>query len=207
MAGVFVNSAGESYEVLGVPPLMLDKIRVTVEFPSVPQYETEIVGGGKQYQDYNETMIETDDERKIWDEYQTKLKAAQRELQEKQLKLFFGKGIKIDETDEQEWLDEQSYFGIEVPTNPIGRRVHYVETHVVRNVDDMQRLIEEIMRETGLRPEVLQQARKMFQSSLQGKASGELSSENGNGGGEEAEGGGGDTPTDSEGVELQPTLP
>jgi len=148
-------------------PVLQDKVRQSVEFPEVPVYIAHTAGGGEEPHPYTADMIETDNEKAMWAEYQAKRLAAEIELYNRLGRLALNRGTEIDIPDDG-WDTEQESYGIEVPTDPTERKLHYIETEAVESNQDYSELILAILAYQGIQQEDRAAAAASFPDSVGG---------------------------------------
>ena len=175
--GVHTTRKGVAIQLRLFSPALQDKVRQSVEFPPVPIYEAKTAGGGKEEHEYTADMIETDEEKAMWQEYQGKLLAANLMLFERFGKLALIRGTEVDIPDG--WEKEQELFGIEVPDDPVERKLHYLETEAVVSNDDLSTLILAILAYQNVTQEERAAAAASFPNQLEGDAASETESEEG----------------------------
>ena len=120
-------------------PVLQDKVRQSVEFPPVPIYVAETAGGGKEEHPYTADMVETDDEKAMWAEYQAARLAANLTLYERLGRLALIRGTDPDIP--EGWEQEQELYGVTVPEDPIERKLHWLETEAIESNQDLSDLI------------------------------------------------------------------
>ena len=175
--GMYTTRKGVAIRLRLFSPVLRDKVRQSVEFPEVPIYVATTAGGGKEEHPYTEDMIETDEEKAMWQEHQGKLLAANLMLYERLGRLALIRGTEVDIPDG--WEQEQELFGIEVPTDPIERKLHYLETEAVESNDDLSALILAILAYQTVTLEERAAAAASFPNSVEGNATSETESEQG----------------------------
>ena len=175
--GMYTTRKGVAIRLRLFSPVLRDKVRQSVEFPPVPIYVAETAGGGKEEHPYTADMVETDDERTMWSEYQGKLLAANLTLFERLGRLALIRGTEVDIP--QGWEKEQELFGIDVPDDPTERKLHYLETEAVESDDDLSALILAILAYQSVTLEERAAAAASFQNPVEGDTASETQSEQG----------------------------
>jgi len=137
--GVYTTRKGVAIRLRLFSPVLRDKVRQSVEFPEPPVYEAKTAGGGVEKHPYTEDMVETDAEREMWRQYQGRRFAADLQLYDRLGKLALIRGTEIDVP--EGWEQEQAIFGIEIPGDPLERKLHWIETEAVESNDDLRDLI------------------------------------------------------------------
>jgi len=159
-------------------PALQDKVRQSVQFPEVPIYIAKTAGGGKEEHPYTADMVETDDEKAMWAEYQAARLAANLLLYDRLGRLALIRGTEIDIPDDG-WDTEQESLGITVPTDPTERKIHYIETEAVESNQDYSELILAILAYQGIQQEDRAAAAASFPDQVEGDAARGTESESG----------------------------
>jgi hypothetical protein len=175
--GIYTTRKGVAIRLRLFSPALRDKVRQSVEFPEVPIYVAKTAGGGKEEHEYTADMIETDDERAMWAEYQGKLAAANLLLYERLGKLALIRGTEVDVP--EGWEKEQRLYGVKVPKDPLERKLHWIETEAVESNDDLSALILAILRYQSVTEEERAAAAASFPNPVDGNTAGETESEQG----------------------------
>ena len=176
-AGIHTTRKGVAIRLRLFSPALQDKVRQSVEFPEVPIYVAKTAGGGKEEHEYAADMIETDEEKVMWAEYQGRLLAANLLHYERLGKLALIRGAEVDIPDG--WEEEQAFFGIEVPKDPVERKLHWIETEAVESNDDLSELVLAILAYQSVTVEERAAAAASFQPPVEGDAASEIESEEG----------------------------
>ena len=175
--GMYTTRKGVAIRLRLFSPVLRDKVRQSIEFPPIPIYVAETAGGGKEEHPYTTDMIETDDEKAMWSEYQTKLMVANLTLYERLGRLALIRGTEVDIPDG--WEKEQELFGIDVPDDPTERKLHWIETEAVESNDDLSALILAILAYQTVTLEERAAAAASFPDSVEGDTASETQSEQG----------------------------
>lgn len=172
----FVTSSGLTIDLEPVPPLLIEDVRLkamkTVEVPPVVIYKVELPDGTFLDYEHDEKSIvddqTTEAERIQWKARKDALQRQQAVAATKVMELFLAKGTIIDKTviEGGTWRELQEYFGVEIPTNPIAAKIHYLRTEVLTTPDDINELIGAIMAVSGIDPGILEAARNSFRNRL-----------------------------------------
>jgi len=136
---IYETRKGVAVRLCLFSPVLRDKVRQSVEFPEVPVYVAKTAGGGEEEHPYTADMIETDDEKAMWQEYQTALTVANLTLYDRLGRLALTRGTDPDIP--EGWEQEQEAFGVEVPEDPTERKLHWLETEAVESNQDYSELI------------------------------------------------------------------
>ena len=167
----FTTSTGVTVRIIGLNQKLYDGVRSSIEFPEVPMYEAPI-GSGKEIELHpiNQTVLDdpslTDEEREeleiAWEEYTRDLREAELELNQRVVSMILLKGIQVDMPDDDEWIKEQEFLGIEIPKNFVERKLHWIDTEVIATYEDLLTIMELVMDQTGIPSEALAEAKKLF---------------------------------------------
>ena len=159
-------------------PVLRDLVRQSVEFPPVPIYIAKTAGGGEEEHPYTADMVETDDEKAMWAEYQAARLAANLLLYDHLGRLALIRGTEIDIPDDG-WDTEQESLGITVPTDPTERKIHYIETEAVESNQDYSELLLAILAYQGIQQEDRAAAAASFPDQMERDTSSGSESERG----------------------------
>jgi hypothetical protein len=163
------TSKGITVRIVGVSQLWLDKLRTAVKFPDPPKYSVTTVTGDVEYHSHDETTLETDEDRRLWAEYQAETAKAEFRRNEMITKYVLTKGVEVDIPDSGEWIDMNAFLGIDLPTNPIERKYEYVRSEVVGTAEDLAEIISKVMELSGVPQEALEEAKASFRDLLEGE--------------------------------------
>lgn len=127
---VVTLSNGVQVNLRPVPPYLIDRIRSTVPTPKPPTVEIQTAWGGTE-----EWPNEKDPS------YMTALAAAQEQQAEKLWRAEFILGIADDPPPDEEWIDDLTQWGIEIPEDPKEKKLLWVETVLIAKSTDAWKLI------------------------------------------------------------------
>ena len=175
--GIHTTRKGVAIRLRLFSPVLRDKVRQSVEFPEPPVYEAKTAGGGTEKHVYTEDMIETDVEREMWRQYQGRRLAVDLQLYDRLGKLALIRGTEIDVPDG--WEQEQAFFGIEIPEDPLERKLHYLETEAVESNDDLRDLILAVLQYQNTTEEERAIAAVSFPDSVERDTTGGIESKQG----------------------------
>jgi len=172
---------GYKLKIKSIPPHLMDKASKSIEWPEIPMYETETAGGEIEYHPHDETTLETPEDKKAWADYQTALEKAQDDENERMMKVILLKGIDIELKGKkfEDWKEEQEYLGIELPTSKPALKVHYIETEILGDNEDIIEIMSKVIEASGVSPEVVQDAKESFRLAVSGNTLKELEVETG----------------------------
>lgn len=175
MEKFFITANGQKLAIQAVPMLLLEDVRTkamaTVPVPPVPTYKVELDDGHFVDYAHDEKSIAdektTPEEREAWKLYHDALARQQTVSANKVMELFLAKGVILDEIDPNgEWAELQKFFGVEIPTNPILLKIHYLKTELLASPEDINGLISKVMEASGIDPALLHAARSSFRGRL-----------------------------------------
>ena len=164
MNDVFVTKDGNRIPLRRVAPILVEKVRQSVVIPTPPTYEVEVVGGDKEFHVHDATTLETDEDKQAWAEYQTALAAANTDMVERILRLLFVRATGDVVPAGDGWVEEQTYFGIAVPVDPMERKIHYIQTELLTHSDDISAFMLAAMGLVGVGNEVIRAAEETFRN-------------------------------------------
>ena len=151
-----------------IPPLAPKMIEVQYEKaypkPEKPTYEMKVAGGVTIREPHTPDTLETDEERKAYNEWQKADKDWQTGLTERLLNLFIlsGTTLTIDDDTREEWDETLSSLGIEIPESKTERKKLYVSMFVLTDADKVNELSQGVLRATGVDEAELEAASKLF---------------------------------------------
>lgn len=165
---IFTTSSGVEVQVKSISPFLVDKVTraSAAKYPKAPVYRFEDVTGEIQELPHDEDSIKsegtTDEERRAWETYKADYARAEAEASERLLNLLLFYGIG-DVEERTGWEEAQAEFGIEVPSSPVARKVHYLTTELVPDPSDLAKLGQLIMGTRGEEEEAAEAASAAFQ--------------------------------------------
>ncbi len=169
----YKTSLDKEIEIKPIPPLLVAKVQQAISFKAdslypatKPTYEVVDAGGGVQTFEHNADSVSTPEERAAWDEYQTAQQKRTTYLNEQMLNFFLSRGLVIELPADDGWATSQEYWGVEVPTDPQKRLLHYIQTEILGSAQDIEGLTVAIMGATGVDGEALDAARASFRGDV-----------------------------------------
>lgn len=175
MKNTFTTSAGKTVQIQSVPPLLVDEVRLraqkSVEVPPIPTYEVVLEDGTVLNYEHDDQSIQDDltpdKDRKLWADRQKALREQSAVSSTKVMELFFLKGVVLDPEElEGDWKELQLFLGIEIPTNPMALRLHYLRTEILQTADDIYGILQAVMEASGVDPVILEAAKRSFRGNL-----------------------------------------
>lgn len=138
---LYTSALNTTIIFLPMPPMLMEKIEIglkkTWPKPEVPTYEMQTAVGTVEVKPHNETTLETDEERAAWSAYQVDLAAWEEEKNRRLLRAIQLQCIQPVDIDNEEWVERQKFLGMDIPTNPFERKLHYIETEVIGDERDI----------------------------------------------------------------------
>jgi hypothetical protein len=165
--GEFVNSAGVTFKIIGLPPLAIPNLQQGVIMPKKPQYSTTTVAGDVEYYDHDESTLVTNEDKVAWAKYLEDSKTAQDELTNRMINCILIEGVLIDDNiDLSRWESKQRLMGMKIPEDIEEKLLQYKKTAVIRSSEDIKVLMNEVMALTGVSAEAIEEAKKSFPDSV-----------------------------------------
>jgi hypothetical protein len=159
-------------------PLLLEQIRNAHPRPDVPTYAEKTASGAERQvpmvaEDMQAAKKHNPDwyaqHAEVWESYQAEVEKSDAALNEKLLNAVALKAVKVELPKDNTWAEEQAFLGLDVPDDPLKRRVHYVRTEVLGGPKDIIRVMA-IAGGAEVDEEVLARAVDSFRGVLQGAA-------------------------------------
>lgn len=176
MNKTFTTATGRVVEIQPIPPLLIDAVKLRamqeIEVPPIPTYAVELPDGTILNYAHDAKSIEdpltAEFEKQAWKVYTEALRHQASHASSKVLELFMIKGVvlSMDDVNSGEWRSIQEYFGVEIPTDPIAVRSHYVKTEILSSADDIQNLMKTLLEASGIDPLILEAAQNSFRNNL-----------------------------------------
>ena len=182
-AGLFINTAGEKFEIHGLSPLLFEELQLAANdewlqthstLPVKPKYSIPLPGGKDvEIHDHDEKTIKdaSPEEKMLWEEWKRDNTALETIYNTKLLNAIF-MAVKLDPTAVEEWKEEQEVLGVRLPEKGVQMRLKFCRTRVLRSTRDIPRLMTAVMETSGLlsNPEAAAAAENAFQAELEKQA-------------------------------------
>lgn len=172
----YTTPTGVTVGITAIPQLQVEMVRANAivawqkengELPSKPTYTITTADGAEETHEHDETTIAEDPIAKLaWDHWLRQHELCDAEVNGKVMDFFLLRGIKADLPTGNEWIEQQAYFGLTVPDDPIERRLHYIRTEVLSGPADIGEIMTRIMELSGTPQEVVERAKATFRGSL-----------------------------------------
>lgn len=155
-------------------PLLLEQVRDAHQHPEPPTYpETTASGAVRQVPMVASEMAAAKqhnpdwyaEHAEVWEAYQVEREKSDAALNMKLLSTVALKAVRVEMPEDDNWVEEQEFLGLEVPTLPIARYIHYVKTEVFGGTKDVVRIMA-LAAGTEVNEEVLARAESSFRDFL-----------------------------------------
>ena len=169
MSEIFVTSTGVEITLKSISPVLMAKVRTSVEFPKRPTYEAKTITGDIEVHEHDETTLETDGDREAWQRYLVEFMQAEQEQARRVGNALFKRGIDyevLELPEDDRWIKEQKELGVKVPKDPLERKRHWLETEAFTTEVEIQRLSLRLMAMSGVSEEVLEAAERSFRGEV-----------------------------------------
>lgn len=163
----FTTSRGFEITFKPIPQMLIDRVRTLHKQPEPPFYEVKTVSGAVEKHAHDETTLETDADRAAWAEYQKQIADTNEKTNRAFMRLVFLRGVEIEMPQDDTWAREQKLLGIEIPDDPLERKLHWIETEVVATIADAEHITRGALEASGIPQEALAQADATFRHSPQ----------------------------------------
>lgn len=162
----YVTSGGKEIELTLVPPLQAQMARnaaikeATALYGEAkcPTYTTAM----DEVLPHDETTLETDEDKAAWKKYQKVLAKHDEHVGQATMRFFLFYGVNADPDADTSWEARQRVFKIEIPSDPIERKIHYIQTELIFSRDDIEQITTRLMTMGGVRPEMVEAAVSSF---------------------------------------------
>jgi hypothetical protein len=164
----FKSSKDVEIELRPVSQFKIDTLRSAKHDLPRPTYQAPVVGGGFQEIPLDEQIATNKGRLDEWHEYEAARAKQEADYAKKFLELMIWDGVSIAVPDiDSDWQKNSAYFGIEIPVNPIERKLFYVYNELLGTPADIGNLIAEIFTVSQIDEEAVAQLRNSFRSSVQ----------------------------------------
>jgi hypothetical protein len=134
-----------------------------------PTYDVEIVGGGKQTFIHDVESVKGNPEWEAqWQAHLTALQELNTETNKIRNEMVFD-AIQIDPAEMEGWQEKQVRWNIEIPSDPLELKIHYIQTVVLKSVKDVYGIVNMVMAlsmEGVISQEEIEAASKSFRDSM-----------------------------------------
>ncbi len=173
--------AGRSVELRPVSALTMSEIQVQLRLKAIkrgdpidpPMYEATTATGEKQYFPHDETTLETEEDHKAWQAHQEALARLSEEISEATSRYLLTEGIAVDEIP-PEWEQKRRWIGLDVPEDPLDKKLLYIQTELLTTPADMLRAMQAVLHLSATgnaeMEERLAEMDELFRRALEGPA-------------------------------------
>ena len=142
--------------------------RADFQDPPKPTYTVELIGGATKEFDHNEESAETEEERRVWLDYQTQLRAIQLARNTTLHHFMIEMGVKTQPPPPDEWGVNWERWGLEPPdpTDAETYKRRWIEEVVCPSETDLIPLIIKLRSMTGVSEERVKELEKFFRPGL-----------------------------------------
>lgn len=171
----WTSSRGITIKLAPLSPLLIEKMKLGVDrdigVPKKPTYET-IVGTGEnittQEIEHDEKSIEeTPQDKPKWDAYVAHVKKHEAELNARFLRAVKMMVVRFDMPEDDGWIEIQKMIGVDVPDDPDERRIHYLDTEILGDPQDLFEIATRATMAGGLDKESRAAAIALFRGAIQ----------------------------------------
>lgn len=131
--------------------------------------------------DKEDTSLESPEDWAAWRAYQNELARVQREYGEKFLKTVLLRGLNVEMPTDDAWVREQEFMGYTVPTEPLQRKLYWLETEVFSTKEEIEDATTRVLRASGTREEVISAMEASFRGDVGRRATERTPETNSNG--------------------------
>jgi len=173
----FETVTGDILELNPLPPLQIQLVRDAARKEAAklygepldkPTYTLETADGATETHEHDETTIVGDEEAtRAWRAWQKQTENFDAFANERIMKFILLRGISFQMPENDDWVDMQAFFGVEVPTDPLERKFHYIQTEIIGSVTDLTGLMSRIMEISGVDEEMIAAAQATFRNTLE----------------------------------------
>ena len=163
--GVFTctagRMAGEKISVFKVSPSLVQKVIQSVKNVKRPTYETRTFSGRVEVHPMDEVVAQqTPGYQGVWDQYIEDKAEMEAERNERLATVLLSRGTKYDLP--TGWEEEHEALGLVIPVEPNAKRAHYLAVEL--DPEDLNDLVKEVLRLTGITEEKIKEAEASFRS-------------------------------------------
>lgn len=173
----YTTTVGKTIRLKGLPSMLIEKIQGSVKMPDPPTYAATTAGGDVENHFHNETTLDVEGDpeqtaknHKAWEEYIAERDRINAELSERMMKLMLIKGTEVEMPNDDEWIEEQVFVGADIskiPEDRLGRKYYYIVTEVIGSPDDLNNIMNTIMKISGVGEEAVLAAEASFRRAVE----------------------------------------
>jgi len=162
----FTLKNGKVIQLRAISPYLIDQLYAGQDEIKPPTYEAKTASGDVEVHPHDETTLDTDEDKKLWQEYIEKKEAQDNAFNEKMQQVLFLRGMDVSLPETDDWVEEQAFFGIDVPEKKIERRLHYITTEIIQSPSDLATIIGRIMALSGVDQKLIKTIDDSFRDSV-----------------------------------------
>lgn len=144
------------YKVYAIQQAVEDELRAEGWQVDKPTYEVK-VGTGEETQSFEhrhilddegnvtDSTLETEEDFAAWDKYEEARQEVYLRYMRRTANFALQTGVKIDMDADNGWESDQEYYGIQIPTDPRDKYLHYLETEVFPDIQERRTVAVEII--------------------------------------------------------------
>lgn len=170
---IYTTKGGEQIELLPIPQLQAERVREGALRKAAELYGEAvkptytIEDTGETFEHDEESIKDAgDDVRAAWAKWQETVGQHEAYVNRRMMEFFFYHGIKADPDADTAWEEEQKFFDIDIPSNPVERKIHYVQTRYIYDREDMEQITLRMLQLAGAREEVIEAAENTFRGTV-----------------------------------------
>jgi len=170
--GIYTTMLGKQVKVHGLSPYLMDMVQAKYERenpePKPPTYTVPLPGGDDvETHFHDDTTPKTPEVQAQWEQYKRDVDEWEAGQQLVTIKAIIAKGVEFDMPEDDSWAEIQTeILGLDVPTEPLARKIHYFQTEIMGSAQDTMNLMLGSMGMTGMNEEVNEYASRLFHSAL-----------------------------------------
>jgi hypothetical protein len=170
----YTTERGVAIKIIPIP-LLLDQIRESHSRPEAPTYTEKLASGDVEVAIDAQAMAAAKEHnpewykehQEAWEEYLAAAAISEAALNDRLMNAVALKGVDVEMPEDDGWVAEQEFLGMEVPDGALERRVHYFRTEVLGGPKDIIRVMA-LAAGSDVDEEVLARAVDSFRDYLQG---------------------------------------
>lgn len=166
---LFTTSSGKQIRLSLFPPLQMQMMQDAAGKEAAKLYGEAVrptyTTSADEVMPHDESTLETDEDRAAWAKYQGILNKHTMHVGEKTMRFVLFYGVDMNPDDDPDWQARQQFFGIEIPDDPIGRKIHYIQTEFIYTRADIEEIMYRIAEMSGVRREVIDASAATFSDS------------------------------------------
>lgn len=168
----WTSSRGVKVILRGIPPMLVASLEGVVEFPKKPTYKITTVAGDEEVYEHDETTLVSEEDKAAWKRYVVENMIAEQKLTEITLNTVLYEGVDIVDLSEQlvKWRKKRKIIGLPIPEDDDEASLAFKTTEVVGDEQDMEYILETVMRLSGVSESAIETASKSFQDKMESES-------------------------------------